>query len=664
MLGRMDQPESSLERASHQGGLRAALRSRSLIAAGARDLSIVLVFVVVLGFVNQQASGFATVTGTDFGLFVLLVVSLQLMLGFSNQASLAQGAMYGVGAYAAVYIENHSGLPLPAVLLGAAVAGAFLGLLLALPLLRLREHFFAMATLAAQVILSFIFAHLTATGGVNGEAVPISYVNSTPVMAAIFGCDALAIIGLSHFRVSRLGRRVLAVKVDETMAASVGINSSRLRLLMIVVGFAVASAAGALYTASAGYISPDDFTVSTSLFVLTAVIVGGQSLTWGVLIGAGGYSLLNAESTNFPGLSLIILGVVVVVILGYLPGGLTSIMIPWGRLPKLVGRARGTSALAVPPSASGPLTGGAGEMAPAGPATRVATAQGGQREAIPAALLGAAATLPTGPEGSGTTGLGGPTVLSVRGLRKSFGAVAVLKNVNLEIPAGGGQAVAILGQNGAGKTTFVNILTGLVRPDGGSIEVLGHDVLQSRSHHLVGFGVARTFQSPRLLLDATCSDNVLLGAIAVGDGAVRGWTAATARADAALTRVGLEGYGGRTVSSLPFGTRKLIDLARALAAEPRLLLLDEPAAGLSESEERALAGILRGLVAQGTDLLLIEHRFALVTEIASRVVMLDAGAMVFEGTAREALESTAVRERYLGAAFKTAGMPRPAGPEA
>jgi ABC-type branched-subunit amino acid transport system ATPase component len=245
-----------------------------------------------------------------------------------------------------------------------------------------------------------------------------------------------------------------------------------------------------------------------------------------------------------------------------------------------------------------------------------------------------------------------PPPLDVTGLRKSFGGVRVLHDFELTIPARSAGAVAILGQNGAGKTTLLNLITRLVPADAGAIEVFGHNVLASGARHLAGFGVARTFQSPRLLLDETCLSNVALGAQSVSRGA-----AAMRRAADALDRVGLGAQAGRVTGTLPFGSRKLVELARALALQPRLLLLDEPAAGLSDLEEGRLAGVLTGLTDAGITLLLIEHRMALVAAVARRVVMMDGGAIVFDGDTAAAIASPLVRERYLGAGFDQVELP-------
>jgi ABC-type branched-subunit amino acid transport system ATPase component len=235
--------------------------------------------------------------------------------------------------------------------------------------------------------------------------------------------------------------------------------------------------------------------------------------------------------------------------------------------------------------------------------------------------------------------------LEIGGLHKSFGGVRVLTEFELTVSDG---AVAILGQNGAGKTTLLNIITRLVPADAGSVTVFGHDVLAGPAHQLSGYGVARTFQVPRLLLDQSVLDNVTLGPLSAR-GQYRARRAdATRRGAAALDQVGLGASAGRMCGALPFGARKLVELARALAVGPRLLLLDEPAAGLSDAEEHRLGDVLAGVRESGITLLLIEHRMALVSATASRVVMLDEGAIVFDGTAPEALASAVVRERYLG----------------
>jgi branched-chain amino acid transport system permease protein len=293
------------------------------------DVAVLAVFTALFFFTARHGTAFATTTAINFGLFTLLAASLQLMLGFSSQASLTQVGVYGVGAYVAVYTETRVGVPVPVALAASLAAGAVLGLLVAVPLSRLREHFLAMGTLAAQVILSEAFIHLSGlTGGVNGEAVPDFEINSVPVLGVIFLSAAGVIAGLNHLRISRVGRQMLAVKTDETMASSIGINVRRLRIAVVVVAFAMAAGAGCLFTETAGFISPDDFTLTSSLAVLVAVILGGRSIVWGTLAGAAAYSALNAETTSLPGLSDLILGITLVVILGYLPEGLTGIPVP------------------------------------------------------------------------------------------------------------------------------------------------------------------------------------------------------------------------------------------------------------------------------------------------------------------------------------------------
>ena len=238
--------------------------------------------------------------------------------------------------------------------------------------------------------------------------------------------------------------------------------------------------------------------------------------------------------------------------------------------------------------------------------------------------------------------------LHLTGLCKSFGGMKVLVDFNLAIPREPDTAVAVLGQNGAGKTTLLNLVTRLLPADSGAITIDGVDVVPLPSRALAHQGVGRTFQSPRLLLDDTVIDNVLLGSVAQGKWGRGGRAAQVKRAEAALEQVGLHQLARRPIRSLPFGSRKLVELARALVSQPRLLLLDEPAAGLSQVEEERLAQILIQLRQSGVILLLIEHRMLLVTAVAKRVVMMDSGRIVFDGNVNEALESPIVREGYLG----------------
>lgn len=289
------------------------------------NLVTALILLAVFLVTESRHTQFATSQATNFSLFLLLVCSMQLMLGFSDQSSLMHAAVYGMGAYVAVYMEAKTGTPLIVALLAAVASGAVLGAVLAYPLSRLREHFFAMATLAAQVILSQTFENLNSlTGGVNGEATVHPSLNSLPLLALILAIGFLIIAATRSFKSSRLGRRVLALREDETMARSEGVNVTRLRIVMVMISFAIASGSGFFLAETSGFISPDGFTLTSSLAVIVAVIVGGRSLTWGALVGAGAYSALTGETINTPGLSVLILGIVLVVVLAYLPKGITG----------------------------------------------------------------------------------------------------------------------------------------------------------------------------------------------------------------------------------------------------------------------------------------------------------------------------------------------------
>ncbi|MBW8076712.1 MAG: ATP-binding cassette domain-containing protein [Gallionella sp.] len=240
--------------------------------------------------------------------------------------------------------------------------------------------------------------------------------------------------------------------------------------------------------------------------------------------------------------------------------------------------------------------------------------------------------------------------LEIRGVRKRFGGLQVLDNLDLTVPADEGNSVAILGQNGAGKTTLLNIVTRLLDADSGHVTINGRDVLAMKPSQLARIGVGRTFQAPRLLLDHSVIDNVLLGSIAKASwsqGVSKGHVDA---ARLALETVGLWQFATSDASTLSFGSRKLVDLARALAGQPRLLLLDEPAAGLSSVEESALAGILQAIAESGVTLVLVEHRMQLVKRVAHRIVFMSAGAVLFDGSVDDAMLSDVVREGYLGTA--------------
>ena len=243
-------------------------------------------------------------------------------------------------------------------------------------------------------------------------------------------------------------------------------------------------------------------------------------------------------------------------------------------------------------------------------------------------------------------------VLEITGLCKSFGGVSVLSGFDLKVERAERVALAILGQNGAGKTTLMNLITRLIPHEKGSIEIFGHKTTELAAKDLPSVGVARTFQTPRLLIEETTLDNVILGALGRKDLLGRGRVKrAKALASEALDFAGLQSVANRYVKSLPFGTRKVVELARAWAIAPKVMLLDEPAAGLSNDEEKELCRMLAAIRDQGVALILIEHRMGLVAAVAKSVVMMDAGKVVFTGSPSEALSSEVVRERYLGSGF-------------
>ncbi len=654
------------------------LRTQRMSWSG--DVLVILIMASVAFVTQSRGSSFAIDVATEFGLLTILVGSLQLMLGYTNQASLAQAALYGLGAYTSAYLEITYHVPVVIALLSAIGAGLVCGLLVAIPLVRLHEHFLALGTLALQMIGSTLATHLISiTGGPSGDPVPIAHVNSIGLVYVVLALGAVVVLGLRRMKFTRMGRRLLAVKTDETMAASNGVNVALARVSVIVVGFALASGAGFLFGMSAGFIAPSDFSLTFSLVILVAMIVGGRSLTWGTLVGAGAYSILQVESTGFPGLYELILGIFLVVVLAYFPWGLTGIS--WDLIRRFASRSGSTGLDLAFEEARDPFSSdvqsfdlqsvegeqlhGAGVNSPEdGYAQEYKFSY---RDEIASSASGGGDSGAS--DGSRSGGGRSPDVsapraegpvLEVDGIVKRFGGVEVLANVTLSI-ANPGDICAILGQNGAGKTTLLNIITGIVRPDAGTVKVGGDAITGKRPWKITDFGIARSFQNPRLLLEESCLENVL-----VGDAGRRGvidslatlrhhGTSARASAREALRLTGLANAESELAGSLPYGARKVLEIARCLAIEPRLLLLDEPGAGLSEEEELWLAGVLASLAARGITILLIEHRMRLVSMVARRVVMLDSGVIVFDGPTDAALASPIVKERYLGKELANVG---------
>jgi branched-chain amino acid transport system permease protein len=531
--------------------------------------------------------------------YAIAVFGLSIVLGLCGQINLAQAAFFALGAYCVALGTVDYHMPFWLCLLGgmavALVAGAGLGL----STLRLGGHYLAMVTISFQQILTVVlinairFTH--GPDGVSSIQRPAGFESGQAYLALVVGI--LAISGYLVWRLpnTRLGRAMRAVRDNELAASSNGIDIFRTKLIAFALAALLGGLGGGLFAGGFSYISPDQFAFSDSIVMLTMALLGGVASPIGSAIGTG-LLILIPEWLRFlksvPGLYLAIYGVFVILIVVFMPDGI------WGYINKLfrpADRAR---------SNPEPLT--------------------------------------LRPVDSGT-----PMALEVRRLCKSFGGLKAVDEVDLQVRRGG--VHALIGPNGSGKTTTLNVMTGLYRATAGEIFVDGVDVTALPAHKRTVAGLARTFQNIRLFRSMTALENVVVGAERDGNTLVEtGGDALQRRAHAALDFVGLGSRANETIPSFSYGHQRLIEIARALAANPTVLLLDEPAAGLNMSEKKALHDLLSRIAAKGLTILIIDHDMTLISGAARHVTVLNFGRRIANGETAEVLRQPDVAAAYLG----------------
>ncbi|MBL8669246.1 MAG: ATP-binding cassette domain-containing protein [Alphaproteobacteria bacterium] len=545
------------------------------------------------------------------GVYALLVVGYQLVLGHAGALSLAQGALFGIGAYAAAMLTSEIAWlarAFPLTLAASAGAAMLAASIVAVPVLRLGAHSFALATLClAQAAVLAALHGGALTGGANGIAgVPLPRLGAWTLPRGLaLTLLAWACAGAGAWIAWRLTRRgralVLATLRDAPdAAAALGIDAGRMRFVAFVAGAGLAGAAGALQAHVVGVASPESAGLGVMLACLAMTVVGGSRSLWGGMAAALLLVHLPEWLRAFDRWSIFAYGAALLIAVLFAPDGVAG----------LFARRRA-----------------APEPLPAAPPPAV----------LPAPAPRAAAGAPA---------------LRARGLAKRFGGIAALDGVDLDLVAG--RITGLIGPNGSGKTTLVNLLSGTVAADAGAVTIAGADgslrALAGPPHRRARAGLGRSFQMPALPPGLSAADAVAAGWLAQrpADGSVPALAQARAQALALLRDAQALPWAGATCDALPAGARRLVDIARACAAGPRVLLLDEPAAGLAPDEATALGQLLRDRAAGGMALLVIEHSMGFLMPLADRVVCLDAGRVIAVGPPQAVAADPTVRAAYLG----------------
>jgi branched-chain amino acid transport system ATP-binding protein len=532
-------------------------------------------------------------------------IGLNVLLGLAGEVSLGQGGFVALGAYGVGILTTKAGLnfweALPlAVLVVAAISAA-----LSIPALRVTGPYLAMVTIAFGFIVESVSIEWRdLTGGSSGLAgIPAPFGTGGTALLACALCFAGLVLFYFLAR-SPIGLAMQAFASASAAARGVGISPVGVRTAAFVLAAAAAGLAGGLQAALTGFIAPSSFPFSQSVLLLLVVVIGGAGWTLGPLIGAVIVVFLPEALASLAEYRLLIFGTALLIVLWAAPGGIA------GALAQLL-RARKSLAEAKPD-------------------------------------LDQALAHITGARGS----------LTAEGVRVAFGGVVAVAGVDLI--ASPGRITSVIGPNGAGKTTLLNLMSGFQRPDAGTVRIGKQEITGLAAHGTAGAGLARTFQTAQPFANLSVLDNVRLGLLR---GAWRG------RADPDLARalLALVGYGGsntRVAGALPHVDRRLVEIARALATGPAVLLLDEPAAGLNEADTAKLGGLLQRLARAGLAVVLVEHDMSLVMSISDEIVVLDAGRRIAIGTPAVVRNDPAVKAAYLGATMaagpdvaRTAGAP-------
>jgi branched-chain amino acid transport system permease protein len=594
---------------------------------------VVVVGVVIVLVYGQQYTGSVFVLA---GCYAIVTAGMAVQIGFSQQIAFSQSVFMGVGAYGVALLNTHFAMPVlvatPVVLVGAGLAALVLGSVVT----RASGLALAVATLMLPLIATGYVSSAGYLGGAVGAPLtgtlwPSSSGASPGAIAVGGGLVVVAFLAIAVFLAARIltsdvGLELFVLGVDERTAAAMGVRTPRRKLELFVLGCMFAALGGAAYAGTQQFVPETLVDPTAELALLIMLFIGGRRSIIGAVAGALVIQYLQGASNWVSVNILVVEGVLLTLVLLVDPEGLAGIVttgVTWLR-----GRLAGA---------------GAAQLVVDGPST---TKEGGQWaiDYLPPTALTVATA-------GGAGAAAGPTLLECRGIGKEYGGLTVLDDVTIALPERG--LFGLCGPNGAGKTTLLNVIGGSVPPSRGSVILNGNDITRRPPQQRFHLGVSRTFQAVHLIMGRTVLDNVAVACLASHKSSIVTRVARSRLDDArdkaarTLDDLGMRHLQDREVSSLTLETQRMVELARALAPNPRLLLLDEPASGLSEEQRRRLADLLTAF-GERTCVLLIEHDLELVAQVSQRIFVLSGGRLVFDGGPSDFRASPVVNSLLVG----------------
>jgi branched-chain amino acid transport system permease protein len=608
--------------------------------------AVLVVGTVIVLVYGQQYTGSVFVLAACYA---IVTAGMAVQIGFSQQIAFSQSVFMGVGAYGVAMLNTHFAMPVlvatPIVLVGAGLVALLLGSVVT----RASGLALAVATLMLPLIAAGYVSSAGYLGGVVGAPLtgtlwPSSSSSSTVIAVAggliVVVFLAIAVFVASRILTSDIGLELFVLGVDERTAAAMGVRTPRRKLELFVLGCVFAALGGAAYAGTQQFVPETLVDPTSELALLIMLFVGGRRSIIGAVIGALVIQYLQGASNWVSVNILVVEGVLLTVVLLVDPEGLAGIVntgMAWLR------QRRGAAGAAAGPGASGEAVAGDAPLT-ARAGGQWAADHGGAASAAGSVLAGA------GESAAGAAGAG-VALLECRGIGKEYGGLTVLDDVTIKLPERG--LFGLCGPNGAGKTTLLNIIGGSVPPGRGTVILDGEDITRRPPQERFHLGISRTFQAVHLIKGRTVLDNVAVACLASHTSSIVTRVARSKLDDArdkaarTLSDLGMRGIQDREVSSLTLESQRMVELARALAANPRLLLLDEPASGLSEEQRHRLAELLTAF-GERTCVLLVEHDLDLVAQVSERIFVLSSGRLVFDGGPADFRASPVVNSLLVG----------------